>query len=210
MTQKNKRGAAVISNCGGSSQRLLLIREINKYFPIDVYGKCGNDSCAPGKGTTECFDLIAPKYSFYMAFENTICKDYVTEKLFRAVLYPWVPVVWGGGNYDRVAPKMSYIDAREYDGARALGQYLQLLTEDEAAYERFFEWKRNHAVSAPGTSFACDICEKLHVPGPRKVYDDLYGWWQIKSQCIVASRYRGLFKPGSQLYKDVRGLRDTR
>ena len=38
-------------------------------------------------------------HMFYMAFENSICDDYATEKFHRSLLYPVVPVVMGGANY---------------------------------------------------------------------------------------------------------------
>ena len=38
-------------------------------------------------------------HMFYMAFENSICDDYATEKFYRSLLYPIVPVVMGGANY---------------------------------------------------------------------------------------------------------------
>ena len=42
---------------------------------------------------------------FYMAFENSICDDCATEKFYRSLLYPIVPVVMGGANY-----KVKYIE----------------------------------------------------------------------------------------------------
>ena len=44
-------------------------------------------------------------HMFYMAFENSICDDYATEKFYRSLLYPIVPVVMGGANY-----KVKYIE----------------------------------------------------------------------------------------------------
>ena len=32
-----------------------------------------------------CFDLVAREYKFYLAFENDICNDYVTEKAYNAL-----------------------------------------------------------------------------------------------------------------------------
>ena len=41
------------------------------------------------------------QYYFYLAFENSICPDYISEKFWRNLNQPVIPVVMGGGNYFR-------------------------------------------------------------------------------------------------------------
>ncbi|XP_049273418.1 alpha-(1,3)-fucosyltransferase C-like [Rhipicephalus sanguineus] len=41
-------------------------------------------------------------YHFILTFEDSICAEYVTEKLFTALKYDIVPVVFGGANYSRI------------------------------------------------------------------------------------------------------------
>ena len=61
------------------------------FFRVDIYGKCGPLSCGKrlllGKAKQIdngiCDDLINTKYPFTIAFENSICKDYATEKTFK-------------------------------------------------------------------------------------------------------------------------------
>ena len=57
------------------------------------------------KRGVQCFTNIAERYWFYLAFENTICNDYITEKFWRTLDLKTVPIVMGGGNYLRDAPK---------------------------------------------------------------------------------------------------------
>ena len=45
-----------------------------------------------------CRDLLK-SYKFYLAFENSWCNDYVTEKLWRTLKTDTVPIVLGGANY---------------------------------------------------------------------------------------------------------------
>ena len=70
------------------------------------------------------------KFYFYLAFENSICKDYVTEKFFRGLQVipsmhwtslekidfqaPVVPVVLGGANYSAIAPNHSFIHVDDF------------------------------------------------------------------------------------------------
>ena len=59
---------------------------------VDVYGKCGKLKCGRGESVqqqiidtnTRCDETIS-HYKFYLAFENTLCPDYVTEKFFRTL-----------------------------------------------------------------------------------------------------------------------------
>lgn len=53
-------------------------------------------------------------YKFYLAFENSVCRDYATEKFYNALLYNTVPIVYGGADYAKLAPRQSYIDVRNF------------------------------------------------------------------------------------------------
>lgn len=107
---KDKKIAAVwvASHCETPSQReeyvKRLITELYKYsLQIDIFGHCGNDNidvqCA--KGIEECNSLIESEYFFYLAFENSMSEDYVTEKLLTATTHYTVPIVYGGADYTR-------------------------------------------------------------------------------------------------------------
>ena len=89
--------AALISNCGAANRRLDYINKLKTFVGVDVYGKCGT----PCPGEADCREFVGGKYKFFLAFENSICKDYITEKFFLMLKYDVVPVVFGGGNYTR-------------------------------------------------------------------------------------------------------------
>jgi alpha-1,3-fucosyltransferase len=52
----------------------------------------------------------AKNYKFYLSFENSVCRDYISEKFWKALNNNIVPVVLGGADYSRVAPPKSYIN----------------------------------------------------------------------------------------------------
>jgi len=70
-----------VSNCGARNNRLQYARELSKYISVDVYGACGTKKC-PRTTANKCFDMLDKDYKFYLAFENSNCKDYITEKFF--------------------------------------------------------------------------------------------------------------------------------
>ena len=74
-----------------------------------------------------------------------MCRDYITEKLHQSIRFPWVPVVYGGGNYSKFLPKDAYIDARLYT-PQELGRYLHTLADDPKEYLAFFKWKKGSKV----------------------------------------------------------------
>ncbi len=99
---KTKFAAAIISNCGGTSKRLKYINEMRKLEVIDIYGRCGNKWCSDKymhAYPSECRKKIAAEYKFFLAFENSHCVDYITEKFFFTLNFNIIPVVLGGGDY---------------------------------------------------------------------------------------------------------------
>jgi hypothetical protein len=42
------------------------------------------------------YQKVLRKYKFYLSFENALCQDYITEKLFLAVFAGARPIVYGG------------------------------------------------------------------------------------------------------------------
>jgi alpha-1,3-fucosyltransferase len=123
-------------------------------------------------------------FSFNNSFENSFCDDYVTEKFFKVLEYDIVPIVLGSGNYSKMAPQHSYIDARDFDSPEELAKYLFYLDKNETAYAEYFEWKKYFKVNWDHRVF-CQLCEALNdVTKPSKTYPDIKSWWVNESHCI--------------------------
>ena len=67
----HQKAAWLVSNCHTHSKREQYVEELQKYFPVDIYGKCGTHSCADEKN---CHKYIGENYMFYLSFENSICQ----------------------------------------------------------------------------------------------------------------------------------------
>ncbi|XP_071524410.1 alpha-(1,3)-fucosyltransferase C-like [Panulirus ornatus] len=182
---KTKLVAWFVSNCASSSGRESLARTLHQYLPVDIYGRCGPLSCARSH-QTRCYDMLQKNYKFYLAFENSLCRDYITEKFFSVLEYYVVPVVWGMGNYTSQAPPHSYIDALSFPSVHDLAQYLLYLDANHTAYMEYFQWKQRQQVVVGWGSTAvpwCRLCERLHTDTTTKVYHDLHSWFVVNSSC---------------------------
>ena len=63
--------------------------------------------------------MLERDYKFYLSFENSICRDYATEKFFNPLRFSTVPVVYSGADYQALGvPKNSYIDARDFPSGK--------------------------------------------------------------------------------------------
>ncbi|KAK2148269.1 hypothetical protein LSH36_506g01060 [Paralvinella palmiformis] len=78
---KTKMVAWFVSNCQSSNQRESYVKELTKYTQVDLYGRCGTVACS--KADNNCNNMLRKDYKFYLAFENSNCRQYITEKLFE-------------------------------------------------------------------------------------------------------------------------------
>lgn len=101
---KSKAAAWFVSHCDTAGKREnfvpMLKKELEQYnLTVDVFGNCGNLKCP--EHSEECHALVETDYYFYLAFENALCEDYVTEKVLTATKHFAVPIVYGGADYTR-------------------------------------------------------------------------------------------------------------
>ncbi|KAF2886822.1 hypothetical protein ILUMI_19351 [Ignelater luminosus] len=169
-----------VSNCRTINRREELYRNLRRYVDIDVYGSCGKLKCPKEfhESSPRCYDLIERQYKFYLSFENSHCKDYVSEKLYRVLEKNIVPVVYGNNDYGKIAPPKSVIIADNYDSAEELADYLVFLDKNPVEYLKYFEWKKSYYVERNFNYTICKLCRMLNnASEPPKVYEDILTWW---------------------------------
>ena len=156
-----------------------------KYIDIDIYGTCGS----PCPGDLCHNDSPMTDYRFYLSFENSFCTDYITEKFFKQFYRDRtvVPVVRGGGDYDRYFDPGTFINAAHFRDPRSLALYLKKLSGDQDAYFAVLERKMRYVQLWQNyqlrwrTDFHCSVCELLNKRRPEvRSYYDVVEWAQDK------------------------------
>ncbi|KAH7941185.1 hypothetical protein HPB49_010815 [Dermacentor silvarum] len=92
----------LVSNCVNHIRREQFVAELGQYVDVDACGSCSLYKCAKSRGSA-CYKHFERAYFFRLAFENSICADYATEKLSNALKYAIVTVGLGGTNYSQIA-----------------------------------------------------------------------------------------------------------
>jgi alpha-1,3-fucosyltransferase len=103
--KKTKTAAWFVSNCKTHSRREKLVKKLQRHgIKTDVFGYCGKKKCR--QFPNQCVDLQST-YKFYFAFENSLCVDYLTEKVFRNLKDVILLVVFNGANMTNFLPPKS-------------------------------------------------------------------------------------------------------
>jgi len=185
---KRKPVAWMVSNCWTASKREKYVQRLSPFLTVDIYGHCGRYSC-PKSETSLCFERMASKYFFYLSFENSLCLDYATEKLFSIFNYDIVPIVFGSANYSAILPSHSFINAHNYK-PRQLAKFLKKLMNNKTEYSKYFDWKREFKVLNLNrrSMFAhtCDLCDQLinfNKSSPNFTKEQFTNWWFKEADC---------------------------
>ncbi len=172
----------IVSNCASASRREDYVKELSKYIRVDIYGKCSSS----GKRFEGDETNLMLDYKYYLAFENSKCDDYVTEKLFKILHFKdWynapVPVVLGSNKtwYEKNLPSKSFIHVDDFPSPEKLAQFLKLNT----TFEDHTKWRLEYEVILD-KNLVEKLCVKLHeIKRDRKsnVIDDFPDFWLKKS-----------------------------
>lgn len=116
-------------------------------------------------------------YLFYLAFEDYICDQFITEKTFKyAYGKGAVPIIMGSSTGDmfQFLPPYSYLRVLDFLAPEDLAKRLWFINKTiEDSYWKFHEWRRDMEVLEEYTpsSHFCRMCEALNYNDKRpKVY----------------------------------------
>ena len=174
-----KAASFVASTChrgDSTTKRISLLQQLQKSFRVDSLGKCQHTKHVPegitlgvGKTAQESLQLkqaAISNYLFYLAFENSYERGYVTEKVFDALIAGVVPV-YLGSSVDCKAllphPKAAIFLDDFQNNMTAVAAHLEYLSHNESAYEEHRLWRKSFDPENQSVlfkkSWPCRICE---------------------------------------------------
>ncbi|BHF80195.1 Alpha-(1,3)-fucosyltransferase 7 [Sparganum proliferum] len=186
-TRRRKKVVALVSNTNPRNRRMQYIEQLAKYIDVHVYGR-GRRYCPPDGAV--CLQQLATQYKFYLAFENSDCEDYITEKLFiNALKYSMLPVVMGAprSSYCALAPPNSFIHVDDFPSPADLADYLTWLDQKDSAYASYFAWQEYGKI-VKETRIDCRLCGFLHQhpSGLPSVPSNNFNYFtSVPRQCII-------------------------
>ncbi len=124
-----------------------------KFIQVDIFGQCGQSTSCNGQNWECEYEILRP-YKFLLTLENSICKDYITEKTLVRMRNYIVPIVSRYEEYSKVLRKNSFIAIDQFNSTEELANYLHYLNRNPAEYKKYHAWRHEYRVGMD----ACDIC----------------------------------------------------
>ncbi|XP_065808574.1 4-galactosyl-N-acetylglucosaminide 3-alpha-L-fucosyltransferase 9-like isoform X2 [Labrus bergylta] len=154
-------------------------RELVKHITVDVFFSAEFSK-------SEDYFLTISSCKFYLSFENSIHRDYITKAFNGPLAAGTVPIVLGPPrlNYEDFVPGTSFIHVNDFSGPAKLAEFLLKLDKDYFSYVRYFDWRQFYNTRPHFTEenyeFVHGICQACHYLSINKVYrvvPDLYKWF---------------------------------
>jgi len=155
--------AAFCSSVIDKSGRLEYLYELSQHIDVHHYGKfMRNQYLDEDTGPKTKLGTFR-RYKFAIAFENSIVKDYVTEKFYDPLIAGTIPVYLGAPNIADYAPgKDCYINVGDFKDPADLAAYLRRVDEDDALWQRLLRWKQK----ALRPEFVSQVRAQAELPHP--------------------------------------------
>ena len=171
---QNKFALWLVSDCRTLSRREFYVAELLKHIHVDIFGKCNErivhhtrtfgEAPRIGEATPHEIASKMSRYKFYLAFEGTLCKEFITEKVFKVMVdnVMSIPVVRGSGPYTGILPPGSYIDANDFISPFELAKFLKSVADNDTLYQSYFDYRRHYKCenyAAREHVWPCSVCE---------------------------------------------------
>uniref|UniRef100_A0A3B1JT88 Fucosyltransferase n=1 Tax=Astyanax mexicanus TaxID=7994 RepID=A0A3B1JT88_ASTMX len=173
---KDKLVCWIVSHWKSEFKRVQYFEELRQHMEVNAYGH------SFGKHMSDQdFQAVIPSCKFYLSFENSVYKDYITEKLFNPMIMGSVPVVLGPSreNYEEFIPADSFIHVDDFKTPKELAEHLKLLDQNQEMYEQYFAWRKHFVArrSDFGLEHACRICDHIKRNKGYRVFKNLNKWY---------------------------------
>ena len=176
---KTKLVAWFTRTCELDSKADQYVKIMQHITTTEVFGECGSKNCAEGNYLSACLRELNTTYKFYLSFEGSLCKDYISENLWSVFGYNMVPVVLGQGDYAGILPEKSYIDIKNFQSPKELVRFMMKLHRNFDMYKEYFDWKEKYKVQIEDREQTfCRLCNHLYATTNHgAVIDNIQEWW---------------------------------
>ncbi|OWF36239.1 alpha-(1,3)-fucosyltransferase 10-like [Mizuhopecten yessoensis] len=149
---QNRKGLAPVlfvhSDCNVPSARDEYLSMLQKFIKVDVYGRCHTNKELPThlrgmeKYQKKDFFKFVAQYKFAFAFENAVCDDYMTEKLWRPFHLGVVPIVFGSPKVKEFLPSdKSALVVDDFPSVEKLAATIKNMDENDYIYDEYLNFK---------------------------------------------------------------------
>ncbi|XP_033739801.1 alpha-(1,3)-fucosyltransferase C-like [Pecten maximus] len=176
---KTKDVVWFVSNCKSFSMRYEYAVALNKTVDVDMFGQCGDQKC--DEKWPICAKKLQSIYRYYLSFENSLCRDYITEKSFKIYesLFDAIPIVRNGAFLNHYLPPGSYISTKDFHSVEYLGNFLKVLENTKKTPSTYFNWRKHYVARdmIQSNETFCELCRRSHTDKKyQKVYNDFETW----------------------------------
>lgn len=185
LPEKDKLVCWIVSNNNphqGTTVRTAFYRKLASHVKVHVFGTAFTQQRLPDE---DYYSTIA-SCKFYLSLENSIHRDYITEKLNGPLVAGTVPVVLGPPrhNYEQFLPGDAFIHVDDFPDVKSLAAFLHHLNFRDDEYLRYFRWRKFYTVTPHLLSVhnefiqpVCRACEHMARDTSYREVHDLYAWF---------------------------------
>lgn len=162
--QKIRSALIITSHCNTDSKRENYIKELSRFYPVKVLGQCGTHwDCGQVFVHDDCFEILNRNYMFYLAFENALCDEYMTEKFYANYNFDIILISRSRFVNNSRLPKEVFISTDDFETPKHLAQFLNNITVSE--YAKRLELKDQYMslnFEDVYQDAMCELCKRMN------------------------------------------------
>eukprot|EP01132_Coremiostelium_polycephalum_P001424 gene1424-1798_t len=149
-----------------SSPKIKYMKELMNLIPIDSFGGCLHNTDYQdseneiNNNNNRVYNLkdisewnnnskfkstrkILERYKFTIVSDGYLCKGYILDRVYEALMYGTVPIVFSHPSNLYYLPRDSFIYAGDFKSPKDLANHLIHINDNIKEYKRYFNWRTN-------------------------------------------------------------------